>query len=255
MPDRDTLLSDLQRRIGHSFADVTLLDRALTHTSFAHEHDTRHNERLEFLGDAIIGAIAVQMLVRRFPHVSEAGLSQQKHRLVSGETLASIGNDLGLPSLLRVGTGARRSGVNRNPAKVEDATEAIVGAVFLDAGFERACEVVEPWLEPHVDRLDLEKPRGDEGYKNAVSVLHERVARPPLRARAYPIDLGRKGPEHEPVWEVGWWVGGKVLAKTWGTNKKAARRHAAALALDELDTLVDAGWRPDPEAQPPESSP
>lgn len=255
MSDRETLLAEFQDRIGHRFADAALLDRALTHSSFANENDAQHNERLEFLGDAVIGAIAVRMLIDRFPHVAEGPLSQQKHRLVCGETLAAIGNQLGLSPLLRVGTGARRSGVNRNPAKIEDATEALVGALFIDAGFDGAAAVVEPWLEPHVDRLALEKPKGDEGYKNAVSVLHERVARPPFRARAYPVDLGRKGSDHEPVWEVGWWVGGKVLATTWGTNKRAARRHAAVLALEALDTLVDEGWRPDPDAVPPEAGP
>jgi ribonuclease-3 len=253
MPDRQTLLADFQDRIGHRFERPELLERALTHSSFANEHDTLHNERLEFLGDAVLDAVVVRMLFRRFPHVAEGPLSQQKHRLVCTETLAAIGSELGLAPLLLVGTGARKKGVNRNPTKLEDATEAVVGAVFLDAGFDRACEVVEPWLEPHVDRLELEKPRGDEGYKNAVSVLHERVARPPLRARAYPVDLGRKGTDHEPVWQVGWWVGGQVLATTWGTNKKAARRHAAALALEALDGLVADGWRPDPDAVPPES--
>ena len=158
MPDRDALLADFQDRIGHHFADAALLNRALTHSSFAHEHETRHNERMEFIGDAVIGAIAVHMLFKRFPNVAEGPLSQQKHRLVCGETLAAIGTELGLATLLRVGTGARKSGVNRNPAKLEDATEAIVGALFLDAGFDRAAEVVEPWLEPFVDRLALERP-------------------------------------------------------------------------------------------------
>lgn len=254
LPDRDALLADLQARIGHTFADPALLELALTHSSYAHEHDCPSNERLEFLGDAIVNAVVTRMLYRRFPNLDEGLLSQQKHRLVATDALDAIGRELGLAALMRVGKGARKNEVHRNKSKIEDATEALVGAIHEDAGFDVTANVVEPLFEPLVARLHLTRPKGEEGYKNAVSLLHEKVAKKPLRARAYEVVLGKKGSDHEPLWEIGWWVGGRMLASDWSTSKASARRQAARQSLQVLEELVEAGWVPDREAEPPEDA-
>jgi len=242
----------LQQRLGYSFSDRSLLEVALTHSSYAHEHEVPSNERLEFLGDAIVGAVVTSLLYARYPNYTEAVLSQQKARIVCTETLAALGRDLEIPLLLRLGTGARRTSLHQNPTKIEDATEALVAALFLDAGFSKTAEILSPFLAHYLDRLDLELPRGEEPWKNIISTLHETVARPPVRARAYPIVLGRRGSEHEPEWLVGWWVGGTWLAQTWGSSKRNAERLAARVAIEKLGSLLHEGWRPDTEAEPPE---
>lgn len=252
--ERIERLQQLQARLDHTFARPELLDRALTHSSWCNEHDGEHNERLEFLGDAVLDAIVAQLLFRRYPAASEGVLSRQKHRLIASEPLARIGKDLGLGRILRVGTGARRMGVHLQPAKLEDATEALVAALYLDAGFARTVEIVAAWFGPNLERLDLERPRGAEAYKNAISRLHEAVARPPVRSTAHAFLIERTGTAHEPEFRMGWWVGGTVLGEGTGTSKKVARREAASVALDRLEELLAEHWRPDPDAVPPEDA-
>ncbi len=254
MHDRAAVLDAFQERLGHRFAEPELLDQALTHASWAHEHGGESNERLEFLGDAFLDAVVTRLLFRTFPHLPEGLLSQQKHRLVATAPLARIGRDLGLDRILKVGTGARRNDVARNPNKVEDTTEALAAALVLDAGFEPAAAIIEGWFEPLVDELELQRLPGDPGYKNAISLLHERLARKPLRLKAHALELGRRGSAHQPIWEMGWWAGGRLLARTWGPSKKIAQREAARLALEALDALLQDGWSPDREAEPPEAA-
>jgi ribonuclease-3 len=250
--ERAERLLRLQTRLGYTFTDPALLDAALTHASYAHEQGTTSNERLEFLGDAIVGAVVTHTLYKRYPNHSEAVLSQQKARIVCTETLANVGRDLEIPLLLRLGAGARRSALNQNPAKIEDATEALAAALFLDAGFARAAEILGPVFAPYLDRLDLDLPNGEEPWKNVISALHERVARPPIKSTAHAVVLGKRGNDHEPEWLVGWWVGGTWLAQAWGSSKRNAERLAARTALHALDSLLSDGWRPDRSLTPPE---
>lgn len=251
MREWDEGVRALQARIGYEFVDVDLLPRALTHASWCNEHGGTHNERLEFLGDAIVGAVVVHTLFTQFPAADEGVLSMQKTQLVRTETLAAIGRELGLPLLLRVGAGARKRNVHQNRAKIEDATEALIGAIFLDSDFETTARVAGAWFEPHFDRLALARPKGSEAYKDPVMRLYEAVDRPPVRATAHVVVLERTGDAHEPSFRVGWWVGGLMLSEAWGPSKKRARRAAAEAALIELEAQVQAGWRPDPDAKPP----
>lgn len=248
--DRAELLAAFQIRLGHTFADPDLLEQAFIHPSFAHEQGVDHNQRLEFLGDAALHAIISHACFTRYPHASDGALSAQKHRLVSGETLAAIGRELGLATLLKLGTGAQRESINQNPSTLEDATEALIGALLLDAGFDKTASLTVPWFEPFM-RDPTESSAAGSGYKNAITLLHEACDRKPVRSRAHPITLSREGQAHEPLWQVGWWCGGKLLASSWGTSKKAAERHAARLALEQLRELVDGGWIPDRQAEPP----
>jgi len=251
-PDRAALLEALQERIGHRFSDPDLLEAALTHSSWSNEHGGTDYERLEFLGDAVADAIIARRLYLRFPGASEAILSRQKHRLISAEPLARIGRELGLGHVLRVGTGARKQNVHHQAAKLEDATEALVGALALDAGLVRATEIVEPWFDHELAGLVEERPKGKRAYKDPVSKLYEACDRKPVRTRPHQIVLDRTGPENDLQFRVGWWLGGELLGEGTGPRIKSARREAARESLARLQELLAQGWLPDRSAQPPE---
>lgn len=146
----DPLLS-LQRKIGYTFNDITLLTLALTHRSFS----GRNNERLEFLGDAILNFAAGEALFQRFPQAKEGQLSRLRSRLVKGETLAVLARGFGLGEYLRLGSGELKSGGFRRDSILADTTEAIIGAIYLDAGMDIARERVLAWLEQHFSELTL----------------------------------------------------------------------------------------------------
>lgn len=136
-------LDRLHDRLPHCFADESLLLQALTHKSVTREH----NERLEFLGDAVLGQVVASILFHRFPEQSEAGLTLMRAQLVRKDTLAAVAEDWRVGDALLLGTAERASAAHRRASVLSDAVEAIIGAVFLDAGYESACRVVEALLE------------------------------------------------------------------------------------------------------------
>lgn len=138
------------RFLGYSFRRPELLNQALTHRSFG----AGHNERLEFVGDAVLNCAIAAVLYRRFPQIPEGELSRVRASLVNGETLARLGSALGLGSALRLGEGELRSGGAMRPSILADTLEAVFGAVFLDADFEAACAVVEAVYAADLADLD-----------------------------------------------------------------------------------------------------
>lgn len=144
-------LERLQRRLGHQFADSELLTLALTHRSFA----GRNNERLEFLGDAILNFVAGEALYERFPQAREGQLSRLRARLVKGETLAVLARGFELGEYLRLGSGELKSGGFRRESILADALEALIGAIYLDAGMDVARARVLDWLEGELQGLTL----------------------------------------------------------------------------------------------------
>ena len=142
---RTAALHALEERLGHRFADLALLDRALTHTSHAHERGAlaaRHNEPLEFLGDAVIGFVVAEMLHRRDPEGNEGGKSKARAHLVAAPSLARRAARLGVPDLLSLGRGEEKSGGRQKSALWADAYEAVVAALYLDGGLEAAARFV-----------------------------------------------------------------------------------------------------------------
>jgi len=138
-------LVSLQRKLGHVIADLSLLDRALTHTSYVNEHpgtDTRDNERLEFLGDAVLDFLTAEHLFQRFPEMSEGQLTSLRVALVRTETLASLADDLHLGDHLRLGRGEEAGGGRLKPTNLCAAFEALVGAVVLDGGIDEARSLI-----------------------------------------------------------------------------------------------------------------
>ncbi|GLK88185.1 ribonuclease III [Pseudomonas turukhanskensis] len=144
-------LSRLERQLGYSFKDQDLMILALTHRSFA----GRNNERLEFLGDAILNFVAGEALFERFPQAREGQLSRLRARLVKGETLAILARGFDLGEYLRLGSGELKSGGFRRESILADALEALIGAIYLDAGMEAARERVLAWLSSELDGLTL----------------------------------------------------------------------------------------------------
>jgi ribonuclease-3 len=144
-------LSRLERQLGHRFQDQELLLLALTHRSFA----GRNNERLEFLGDSILNFIAAEALFQRFPQAREGQLSRLRARLVKGETLAVLARGFDLGEYLRLGSGELKSGGFRRESILADALEALIGAIYLDAGMDVARQRVLAWLETELNGLTL----------------------------------------------------------------------------------------------------
>ncbi|PAU62027.1 ribonuclease III [Pseudomonas indica] len=144
-------LGRLERKLGHSFKNQDLMVLALTHRSFA----GRNNERLEFLGDAILNFVAGEALFARFPQAREGQLSRLRARLVKGETLAQLARGFELGEYLRLGSGELKSGGFRRESILADALEALIGAIYLDAGMETARERVLDWLANELDGLTL----------------------------------------------------------------------------------------------------
>lgn len=143
-------MTDLEQRLGYTFRDPALLSRALTHRS----HSAEHNERLEFVGDAVLNCAVAAALYRRFPQLPEGDLSRIRANLVNRDCLLLRGQDLGMSSLVRLGEGEVKSGGASRPSILADATEAVFGAIFLDGGFEAARKVIEHCYADAVNAVD-----------------------------------------------------------------------------------------------------
>ena len=143
-------MTDLEQRLGYAFRDPALLSRALTHRS----HGAEHNERLEFVGDAVLNCVVAAALFRRFPQLPEGDLSRIRANLVNRDCLLQRAQDLGMAGLVRLGEGELRSGGASRPSILSDATEAVFGAVFLDGGFESARVVIEQCYAEAIQAVD-----------------------------------------------------------------------------------------------------
>lgn len=231
-------LDDLAGRLGIPSIDRDLLGRAMVHRSWAYEHRATSNERLEFLGDAVLGLVAADELLHLCPGEPEGRLASLRAVLVSQPTLAGIARSLDLGSFLQLGVGETTSGGADKDSLLSDAVEAVLGAVHLDQGFEVAYEVAQRFLAaPIADLL----ARGTA--MDAKTVLQEHteaeLGLPPV------YNSTRTGPDHEPTFTASVAVAGEVVGTGSGPTKKAAERAAAvaaltALAPDELATAVPA---------------
>ena len=220
--------SALEKALGYRFRDPELLERALTHRSFANEQGLEsHNERLEFLGDAILGAVTAEWLFREHPELPEGELTKLKSYLVSAEVLVEQAADLGLGEGLRVGVGEERSGGREKPSLLADGLEAVLGAVYLDGGLEPVRRVVTPLLERTLER----RPRIHEA--DSKTRLQEEA-----QSRGWPLPeyrlIAATGPDHDKRFAVECQLRGEPAGRGTGRSKKVAERRAAAEALDGL---------------------
>jgi ribonuclease III len=212
--------------LGHRFHDPALLHRALTHPSWGLEHSEADNERLEFLGDAVITFIVADYLFETFPDAAEGELTKMKNSLISGQTLARVARECDLPGMLRLGRGARREKLR--DSILENAFEAVVGAVYLDAGIERAAAVVLEAMGERLDEAALRVTRDDPKSR-----LQQETQRRGLGLPVYRV-THRIGPAHAPSFTVVVSLDGEPSGTGSGTSKQAAERDAAADALRGL---------------------
>ena len=233
-------LDRVQETLGHRFSDPTLLQQALTHRSFAHENDTHDSERLEFLGDAILQACTTHLLHERFADAQEGTLSRFRARLVNTETLADIARSLHLGPALRLGRGEAATGGDDRTSNLADATESVLGALYVDAGFGRCLEVVSGWMEEHVVNLHAaaEEHGAGDAVKDARSRLQELTQSVWREAPQYAV-VDQTGPSHAPTFEVEVRVRGQLMGQASGNSKREAAHKAAAMALDALSEISE----------------
>ncbi len=225
-------LQVLQERIGHRFDDPELLLEALTHKSFAEEQPgSLHNQRLEFLGDAVVSLVVARGLFLRRPEADEGVLTKLRGALVDAAALAAIGRSLELDAVMRVGVGERSQGDKARATREGDALEALVGAVFLDGGYDAAAAVLEGLLECHWDVELVEDPK---------------VALNELCQRRFGHTPTYFGEGFEGRDDLAWWTSQVRLPDgreftgedppkgDSGGSKKTARRNAAAAALEAM---------------------
>jgi ribonuclease-3 len=215
----------LARRLGHAFTDPQLMRQALTHRS----HGGADNERLEFLGDGILNCIVAVLLYESFPRIDEGGLSRLRARLVRQESLALIAQNLGLSDHLLLGEGELKSGGFRRPSILADTLEALVGAVFLDAGFEAARQVVGSLMGDAIAGLDPKAEDRDPKTRLQEVLQSRRISLPVYRV------LATRGAAHEQQFEVACEISTfQISAVALGSSRRAAEQLAAEQALQQL---------------------
>lgn len=258
---RDAVHDRLERLLGHRFKRSELLELALTHRSYTYEarngapavvlpahpdqRDQRNapgtdNEQLEFLGDAVIGLVVTEALFREFPACSEGELTRLRSSLVSRKRMAAMGIELGLGDALRMGRSAEQNGGRSKPALLANAAEAVIAAVYLDAGSSGLAVLQELakryLLDPEVDtmRAALAEDAGRGAMRDHKTLLQERVQAENAGKLRY-IDVAQSGPAHQRVFAVEARLedgeGERVLACGEGSSKKEAQQQAAETAL------------------------
>jgi ribonuclease III len=218
-------LKKLEARLGLKFKDRALLLQALTHRSAAAEAGVRSNERLEFLGDAVVGLAIAEHLYDKYPAFSEGSLAKSKSYIVSEASLAAAALDLGLDEFVRLSTAEASSGGGKRRSILSDAFEAVIGAISIDSGIRSARRIVRTALAAAILESVTDEHRGD--YKSA---LQERTQ---ARARVTPVyQIAREeGRDHEKIFIAQAVVDGEIIGEGSGKSKKEAEQAAALNAL------------------------
>jgi ribonuclease-3 len=228
-------LSQLEERLGYTFRNPELLERAMTHPSFAQllGNKTKHNQRLEFLGDAVLGMILAERLYATLPSEREGVLTKNRSALVKGEQLSQLSRDLGLPAFIRLSEAEERNQGRRRHSILEDALEAAVGAIYLDSDYTTVREVVLQWYGDLDARLD-----GILNGHNPKGRLQE-IVQPRLGNTAIEYSLvDETGPAHRKQFVVEVRIDGEAAGQGKGSSKKAAEEAAATSALDVVESLL-----------------
>jgi ribonuclease-3 len=225
-------LEEFEQRLGHSFADGNLLRQALTHASFGHEKRQRlpDNQRLEFLGDAVLQLAVTAELYRRFPELTEGRLTVLRAKLVRREHLQILAQQLNLGEHLILGRGEENSQGRQRGSILADAMEAVIGAIFVETGWESARAIILRLLEPSLAAISNE---GDGTEANPKGTLQEKLQAEGEHPPVYRC-LSETGPAHARVYEVVVEWQGRELGRGEGASKKEAETRAAQAALDAL---------------------
>lgn len=220
-------MKQLEQIIGYTFQNKELLKQALTHSSYANEKKLGKlgcNERLEFLGDAVLELISSDFLYGKFPDIPEGELTKKRASLVCEPSLAYCARQFGLPQFLLLGKGENMTGGRNRDSIVSDATEALLGAIYLDGGFANAKEFVLKFILNDIERKQL--------FYDSKTILQELVQEKGIQPVEY-ILTGETGPDHDKQFSVSVQINGKIVGSGTGHTKKAAEQAAAYQAIQE----------------------
>lgn len=222
-------LDEIQTRLGYRFQNGALLTLALTHPSVAQETgNAQHNQRLEFLGDSVLGLVVARELYHRFPSFGEGPLTKARAHLVNGSSLAEHGRRVDLGSHLILSRGEETSGGRQRATALADAFEALLGAMFLDGGMETVREFILREFAEDLAGLNL-----TPGIENPKGELQELLQEQSTESPQYDL-LSATGPDHDRIFECVVTHGGQELGRGKGKSKKAAESEAALAALEKL---------------------
>ena len=223
------MIRELENAIGYRFHNISLLQNALAHSSYANErwhNSLMSNERLEFLGDSILGMVVADHLYRNFPNRPEGELTRMRADMVCEKALAQIAGRIGLGSHLLLGKGEEQGGGRSRDSSLADAVESVIAACYLDGGMEAAVSFIRQFVLVNVPVSRL----SNADYKTA---LQELVQQKRNQILAYTL-VGESGPDHDKRFEVELTLNGQVVGKGIGSSKKRAEQDAARAALETL---------------------
>ena len=218
----------LEEKLGYRFANRALLENALTHSSYANENRAKgvqSNERLEFLGDSVLGMVVADYLYRTHPDLPEGDLTRTRAALVCEESLAEVAQVLELGAYLKLGKGEEAGGGRTRPSITADAVEAVLAAVYLDGGIGSARKLIQRFI------LDKEEEKSaSRDYKTALQELVQRESGQVLRYQL----VGESGPDHAKTFTVQVDLNGRAVGRGEGRSKKEAEQMAARAAIEAL---------------------
>ncbi len=220
-------MKDLQEAIGYSFKNPALLTEALTHSSYAHEQhkNMKYNERLEFLGDAVLSIVVSDYIYTHCPDLPEGELTKLRASLVCEKSLFDFAKQINLGSYLRLSNGERRNGGANRPSIVSDAFEALIAAIYLDGGMEPAKKHILRFVIPEIES------HKNNSFKDYKTALQEIVQKNPGEHLEYKL-VGSSGPDHNKRFKVEVCLNSNVIGRGGGRSKKEAEQQAAREALE-----------------------
>lgn len=225
-PEASTRPTSLERKLGVNFQDPRLLTEALTHRSYAYENDSpAHNERLEFLGDSVLGLLVTDLIYLRHPSMTEGDMAKLRAGVVNAQILASVAREIDLGSHLLLGKGEEMSGGRDKSSLLSDVFEAVLGAVYLDAGIEVSRALVTTLIGPRIESILATEYRGDFKTSYQEIVARNLGVLPEYRTTS-------KGPDHQKHFKTTVFVSGEPRGSGEGRSKKEAEQAAARDALD-----------------------
>ena len=222
-------MQELESKIEYKFTDRSLITTALTHSSYANEHHCASNERLEFIGDSVLGMVVATHLYRLYPDMPEGRMTRLRAELVCEQSLWALSCRMGFGEYLRLGKGEEASGGRERHSILADCVEAVIAAMYLDGGYEAAERFIEKNILSVLDGGDVDVLRGTD-YKTE---LQELIQRKPNQSLTYTL-AGESGPDHRKTFDFTVELNGEILGKGTGRTKKEAEQNAARCALKAL---------------------
>ena len=232
------MINELQDKLSYQFSNPPLLAQALTHTSHGNEHNIHNNERLEFLGDSVLGMIVSDYLYNQYPGINEGKLTKLRAEVVNAKSLLEIAKALELGQFLSLGRGEEQTGGRDRASNLVDALEAVIGAVYLDSCFERARQVILVLFRDKLEGLQIENMKG-----RLLEFCQKRKMAPRYRV------LAESGSAHEKIFTVGVTVG-SATGIGEGKSKRMAEKMAAKALLEKIQDSSEEGIGP-PDARDP----